>query len=93
MNRNVRRRGPQLREHQSARGEVRKVLMRLGLLRPGTGRDPASAPWSQAVRFCLYAPQIDADRDQSCASQLSVRRLDKGVGEAQTRGWAIVSRK
>ena len=43
--------------------------------------------------FCLYVHHTDADREWAYDRESHVGRLDKGLGEAQARGWTIVDMK
>jgi len=44
-------------------------------------------------RFCLYVHHTDADREWAYDRNSSIGRLDKGLGEAQARGWSVVDMK
>jgi phosphoserine phosphatase len=44
-------------------------------------------------RFCLYVHHTDAAREWAYDRQSPIGRLDKGLDEAQTRGWTVVSMK
>ncbi len=44
-------------------------------------------------RFCLYVHHTDAEREFMYDRQSHVGKLDKGLDEAKTRGWTIVSMK
>jgi phosphoglycolate phosphatase-like HAD superfamily hydrolase len=44
-------------------------------------------------RFCLYVHHSDAVREWAYDRQSSIGRLDKGLDEASTRGWTVVSMK
>jgi phosphoserine phosphatase len=44
-------------------------------------------------RFCLYVHHTDAAREWAYDRQSHIGRLDKGLDEAQTRGWTVVSMK
>jgi hypothetical protein len=43
--------------------------------------------------FCLYVHHTDADREWAYERESHVGRLDKGLDEAQARGWTIVDMK
>jgi len=45
------------------------------------------------ARFCLYVHHTDAKREWAYDRQSSVGRLDKGLDEANARGWTVVSMK
>jgi phosphoglycolate phosphatase-like HAD superfamily hydrolase len=52
--------------------------------------------WTAAgsgARFCLYVQHTDAAREWAYDRKSSIGRLDKGLDEAKTRGWTIVSMK
>jgi hypothetical protein len=52
--------------------------------------------WTAAgpgLRFCLYVHHDDAQREWSYDRQSSIGRLDKGLDEANARGWVVVSVK
>lgn len=42
-------------------------------------------------RFALHVHHTDAEREWAYDRQSSVGRLDKGIEEAQARGWTVVS--
>jgi phosphoglycolate phosphatase-like HAD superfamily hydrolase len=44
-------------------------------------------------RFCLYVHHTDAEREWAYDRASSIGRLDKGLDEAMTRGWTVVSMK
>ncbi|MBL8820285.1 MAG: haloacid dehalogenase-like hydrolase [Planctomyces sp.] len=44
-------------------------------------------------RFCMYVHHTDAEREFMYDRQSHVGKLDKGLDEAKTRGWTIVSMK
>ncbi len=44
-------------------------------------------------RFCLYVHHTDATREWAYDRQSSIGKLDKGLDEAKTRGWTVVSMK
>jgi hypothetical protein len=44
-------------------------------------------------RFCLYVHHTDAEREWAYDRESHVGRLDKGLEEARTRGWTVVSMK
>jgi phosphoserine phosphatase len=44
-------------------------------------------------RFCLYVHHTDADREWAYDRASSIGRLDKGLDEAQARGWTVVDMK
>jgi hypothetical protein len=44
-------------------------------------------------RFCLYVHHTDAEREWAYDRQSSIGRLDKGIDEAQARGWTLVDLK
>jgi phosphoserine phosphatase len=50
----------------------------------------AAAP---GPRLCLYVHHTDAAREWAYDRQSHIGRLDKGLDEAQTRGWTVVSMK
>ena len=45
------------------------------------------------ARFCLYLHHTDADREWAYDRTSHVGRLDKGLDEANARGWTVVSMK
>ena len=45
------------------------------------------------ARFCLYVHHTDGEREWAYDRTSHVGRLDKGLDEAKTRGWTIVSMK
>ncbi len=52
--------------------------------------------WTAAgkgARFCLYVHHTDAEREWAYDRESHIGRLDKGLDEAQARGWTIVSIK
>ncbi len=52
--------------------------------------------WTAAgagTRFCLYVHHDDAEREWAYDRKSHVGRLDKGLDEAQARGWTVVSMK
>jgi hypothetical protein len=52
--------------------------------------------WTAAgsgARFCLYVHHTDAEREWAYDRQSSIGRLDKGLDEANARGWIVVSMK
>jgi phosphoglycolate phosphatase-like HAD superfamily hydrolase len=44
-------------------------------------------------RFCLYVHHTDAEREWAYDRESSIGRLDKGLDEAQSRGWTVVDMK
>ena len=44
-------------------------------------------------RFCLYVHHTDAEREWSYDRESHIGRLDKGLDEAQRRGWTVVDMK
>lgn len=44
-------------------------------------------------RFALYVRHTDAEREWAYDRQSSIGRLDKGLTEAQAKGWTVVSMK
>jgi hypothetical protein len=59
-------------------------------------RDLQMLQWTAAgsgSRFCLYVHHTDAEREWAYDRQSSVGRLDKGLGEAQAKGWTVVDMK
>jgi phosphoglycolate phosphatase-like HAD superfamily hydrolase len=44
-------------------------------------------------RFCLYVHHTDGDREWAYDRDSSIGRLDKGLDEAQARGWTVASMK
>ncbi len=52
--------------------------------------------WTAAgsgARFCLYVHHDDADREWAYDRQSHIGRLDKGLDEAKSKGWTVVSMK
>jgi len=52
--------------------------------------------WTAAgkgTRFCLYVHHTDAEREWAYDRQSSIGRLDKGLDEANAKGWTVVSMK
>lgn len=47
----------------------------------------------EGARFCLYVHHTDAEREWAYDRTSSVGRLDKGLDEAQARGWTVVDMK
>jgi phosphoserine phosphatase len=45
------------------------------------------------ARFCLYVHHTDAAREWAYDRQSHVGQLDKGLGEAKTKGWTVVDMK
>ena len=45
------------------------------------------------ARFCLYVHHTDGEREWAYDRTSHVGRLDKGLDEAKTRGWTVVSMK
>ncbi len=45
------------------------------------------------ARFCLYVHHDDATREWAYDRESRIGRLDKGLAEAATRGWKVVSMK
>jgi phosphoserine phosphatase len=44
-------------------------------------------------RFCLYVHHTDAEREWAYDRQSGIGRLNKGLDEAKSRGWTVVSMK
>ena len=44
-------------------------------------------------RFCLYVHHTDAEREWAYDRNSSIGRLDRGLEEARTKGWTVVSMK
>ena len=55
------------------------------------GRRPIAA--GSGPRFCLYVHHSDAECEWAYDRQSSIGRLDKGLDEAQAKGWTVVSMK
>jgi hypothetical protein len=52
--------------------------------------------WNAAgsgARFCLYVHHTDAEREWAYDRKSSIGRLDKGLDEAQAKGWTVVDMK
>jgi phosphoglycolate phosphatase-like HAD superfamily hydrolase len=52
--------------------------------------------WTAAgpgARFCLYVHHDDADREFAYDRESHIGKLDKGLDEAATKGWTVVSMK
>jgi phosphoglycolate phosphatase-like HAD superfamily hydrolase len=47
----------------------------------------------EGARFCLYVHHTDAEREWAYDRQSSIGRLDKGLDEAQAKGWTVVDMK
>ena len=47
----------------------------------------------EGARFCLYVHHDDADREWAYDRKSRIGRLDKGLDEAEARGWTVVSMK
>ena len=45
------------------------------------------------ARFCLYVHHTDAEHEWAYDRTSSIGRLDKGLDEAQAKGWTIVEMK
>ncbi len=43
--------------------------------------------------LCLYVHHTDAEREWAYDRKPSVGRLDKGLAEAQAKGWTVVDMK
>jgi phosphoserine phosphatase len=55
--------------------------------------DLAMLQWTAAgsgVRLCLYVHHTDADREWAYDRNSSIGRLDKGLVEADSKGWTVV---
>jgi len=48
---------------------------------------------SPGARFCLYVHHDDAKREWAYDRQSRIGQLDKGLDEAQAKGWTVVSMK
>jgi phosphoglycolate phosphatase-like HAD superfamily hydrolase len=48
---------------------------------------------SDGQRFCLYVHHTDAEREWAYDRTSPIGRLDKGLDEAQAKGWTVVSMK
>jgi phosphoglycolate phosphatase-like HAD superfamily hydrolase len=48
---------------------------------------------ANGARLCLYVHHTDAEREWAYDRQSSIGRLDKGLDEAQARGWTVVDMK
>jgi hypothetical protein len=44
-------------------------------------------------RFCLYVHHTDAEREWAYDRESHIGKLDKGLDEAKTKGWTVVSMK
>jgi hydroxymethylpyrimidine pyrophosphatase-like HAD family hydrolase len=52
--------------------------------------------WTDAgngPRFCLYVHHTDADREWAYDRESHIGKLDKGLDEANAKGWTVVSMK
>jgi hypothetical protein len=52
--------------------------------------------WTAAgpgARFCLYVHHTDAEREWAYDRKSQIGQLDKGLDEAQAKGWTVVSMK
>jgi hypothetical protein len=52
--------------------------------------------WTAAgpgARFCLYVHHTDAAREFAYDRESHIGKLDKGLDEAATKGWTVVSMK
>jgi hypothetical protein len=47
----------------------------------------------EGPRFCLYVRHTDADREWAYDRTSNIGRLDKGLDEANARGWTVVDMK
>lgn len=45
---------------------------------------------AEGLQFCLYVHHNDADREWAYDRESSIGRLDKGLDEAQAKGWMVV---
>ena len=57
---------------------------------------PANAPVDRRrarTRLCLYVHDIDAAREWAYDRQANIDRLNKGLDEANAKGWTVVSMK
>ena len=52
-----------------------------------------TAAGSSGPRFCLYVHHTDAEREFAYDRQSHIGKLDKGLDEAKSRGWTVVSMK
>ena len=48
---------------------------------------------SKGARFCLYVHHTDAKREFAYDRKSSIGRLDKGLDEAQAKGWTVLDMK
>jgi hypothetical protein len=58
--------------------------------------DLAMLQWTAAgdgARFCLFVQHTDAQREWAYDRHSSIGRLDKGLDEAQAKGWTVVDMK
>jgi phosphoserine phosphatase len=70
----------------------RRPLMAFG----NSDGDLEMLQWTAAgtgARFCLYVHHTDAKREWAYDRQSLVGKLDKGLEEAQARGWTVVDMK
>jgi len=47
----------------------------------------------EGLRFCLYVHHTDAEREWAYDRRSPIGRLDKGLDEAQGKGWTVVDMK
>jgi phosphoglycolate phosphatase-like HAD superfamily hydrolase len=48
---------------------------------------------ADGLQFCLYVHHTDADREWAYDRDSNIGRLDKGLDEAQAKGWTVVDMK
>ena len=58
-----------------------------------TCRCCSGPPPAPGARFCLFVHHTDAEREWAYDRQSPVGRLDKGLDEAQAKGWTVVDMK
>jgi hypothetical protein len=54
---------------------------------------PGTPQNGRGARFCLYLHHTDAAREWAYDRTSSIGRLDKGLDEAQAKGWTVVDMK
>jgi phosphoglycolate phosphatase-like HAD superfamily hydrolase len=91
---------PELDFYDDKEGKVIAIHQRIGR-RPiasfgNSDGDLQMMQWTtagQGRRFALYVHHTDAEREWAYDRKSSVGRLDKGLDEAQAKGWTVVDMK
>ena len=76
---------------------IRRIIGRRPVMAFGNSDgDLPMLQWTAAgsgPRFCLFVRHTDADREWAYDRESPIGRLDKGLDEAQTKGWTVVDMK